>query len=356
MVQIKLLSEPYEGSYNNLLSYSNEATLYSTMEYRNLLKDFLDCEPYYLIAIVRNQVVGALPSMIKEGGYGPILNSLPFFGSHGGVLTDSRLPREEQVRVKLDLLEALKQLASEKKCTLSTIKTSPFEKDIAFYEDNLSYAFKTHRLTQITHLPPHTDNLSDQLMQLFEPRCRWSIRKALKQGFDIFSSRKPDHVAKLQQLHADNLRAVRGPTKPLDFFIKALRYFPNDKQCELLCAFLNDKMIAGLLYFTFKNQVEYFTPAFDLQHSSKQPNSLLIYEGMLRSVPRGVRYWNFGGTLPSSKGLYMFKKSWAARDYPYYYYTLKHRDITHFEKLSPKEILAEYEWFYVIPFPKKGEA
>lgn len=349
-MDVSTLTREYEQSYRDMLAHSAEATLYATLEYRDLLHDFLGVEPVYLTAIRGPDVIAALPTMIKEGKYGNVLNSLPFFGSHGGVIADSRLSKGEQRNVRHDLLDALLALAGDKGCVLSTIKTSPFETDTAFYDDFSHYAYKADRLAQITVLPQGSQDLSERLMSVFEPRCRWSIKKALKQGFEISSSRKQECVERLQKLHEENIRAVGGPVKPLDFFVKALRHFPDDGQCELLCAMLGGEMVAGLLYFTFRDQVEYFTPAADPLHSSKQPNSLLIYEAMRRSVLRGVKYWNFGGTLPESTGLYMFKRSWGARDHPYHYYTLRHKEPDGFKTAPPGELASEYRWFYVMPY------
>lgn len=302
------LTPEYEEGYRGLLTRSREATLYATLEYRDLLADFIGCEPVYLAYVNAGRVVGALPTMLQRGSLGNVINSLPFFGSHGGFLVDCRLGPQEKLGVKKELLSAFLELAAEKECVTSTFKTSPFEPDVGFYEHDVPHRFTADRVAQVTLLPDEADGLPDALTRRFSQRPRCSIKKALRAGITVAPSRDPRHVEALQRMHAQGMAAVGAPVKPLDFFVKALRHFPDDDQCEMLCALLDGEMIAGLLYFTFRDQVEYFTPAFDDSYSGLQPNSLLIYEGMMRSIARGVRYWNFDGTLPESTSLYLFKK------------------------------------------------
>ena len=116
-------------------------------------------------------------------------------------------------------------------------------------------------------------------------------------------------------------------------------------------ALMNRKRIAGLLVFYFKDTVEYFTPAFDIEYKKEQATSFLIYEAMKKSIEKGFKYWNFGGTtLPSQRDVAYFKKSWGSDEYPYYYYTMKHQEMDEIMNLKAEEILEKYKWFYVLPF------
>src|SRR3954468_19561869 len=84
-----LVSPEAEASYSAFLSTHPARMLYYSLAYRDLLASHLDCEARYFAAVDGDGAVhGILPTMIRNGPYGPVVNSLPFFGSHGGVLAD----------------------------------------------------------------------------------------------------------------------------------------------------------------------------------------------------------------------------------------------------------------------------
>src|SRR5207245_11496458 len=67
-----------------------------TLAWKGLLEELLGCEPHYLVARERGEIVGVLPAMERGG----ILNALPFYGSCGAPLGEAAA-----------LLEAYEQLA-----------------------------------------------------------------------------------------------------------------------------------------------------------------------------------------------------------------------------------------------------
>ena len=76
----------------------------------------------------------------------------------------------------------------------------------------------------------------------------------------------------------------------------------------------------------------------------------VIFEAMQDAARRGCRNWNWGGTWLSQGGVYDFKSRWGARDVPYHYYVRLHARGAALARLSREELLAEYPYFYVLPF------
>ena len=348
MIDTVTLTEDYEEGYTDMLHNCREAMFNHSIPYRNLLSDFLAGKPYYIIAIEGDEVVGAIPAFLKENTrYGNILNSLPFFGSHGGVLVRSNSDDNKKARIKELLLNGFNALAKEKDCLLSTIVTSPLDLDISFYEDNLPHKFKDKRVAQIAEFRNDVDDAEREIMyRLIEPSNRRAIRRPLKHGVTLELSRD---FGPLFEMHKENISSKEGNVKPMSFFQK-VHDLIGEKDYDLMYARKEEIIIAGLLVFFFKDMVEYFTPALRYEYSIEQGGTFLIYEGMKKAITNGYKYWNFGGTSESQQSLHRFKERWGTRDYPYYYYIVQHRNIDHILQMKPQDIMEEYKWFYVLPF------
>jgi len=346
MIEISLLKKNEEHEYTEMLHKSNESMFFQTIPYRDLLEEFLSVKSYFIVAKKSGRVVAAIPAYIKENKeYGNVMNSSPFIGSNGGFIVDSRLDYLEKREIKKKLLKRYNELAVEKNCVLSTIITSPFDRDILFYEDNLDYRFRDYRIGYIKGFDMCFNNQEELLLRTVEKRCRNSITRS-KKNLELEDS---DDFKDLFELHKKNIEG-KGAFKPFRFFELIKKHF-KEGEYELSYALMNRKRIAGLLVFYFKDTVEYFTPAFDIEYKKEQATSFLIYEAMEKSIKKGFKYWNFGGTtLPSQKDVAYFKKSWGSDEHPYYYYTMKHQEINEIMNLKAEEILEKYKWFYVLPF------
>jgi len=348
VIDITMLTGNYEARYTEMLHNCREAMFNHSPQYRNLLSDFLSCQPCYIIAIEEGEVIGAIPAFLKENTkYGNILNSLPFFGSHGGVLVQSKFDENKKRQIKRSLLDSFSALAREKDCILSTMITSPFDSDISFYENNLPYKFKDRRVAPIVEFRDNIDNAEHEIMyHIIEPDNRRAIRRPLKHGVTLEFSQD---FGPLFEMHNENISSKGGNVKPMAFFQK-VRELIKENDYDLIYAKKEGVIIAGLLVFFFKNIVDYFTPALRYEYSIEQGTTFLIYEGMKKAIASGYKYWNFGGTSESQPSLHRFKARWGTKDYPYYYYIIQHRNIDHILQMKPQDILEEYKWFYVLPF------
>ena len=350
MIEISLLKKSEEGEYTEMLHKSNESMFFHSIPYMNLLEEFLSVKSCFIVARKSGRIVGAIPVYLKKNKeYGNVMNSSPFSGSNGGFIVDSRIDYLEKKEIKKELLERYDELAVEKNCVLSTIITSPFDRDILFYEDNLDYKFRDYRLGHIKEFDISFNDSEESMLRTIRRIRRRAITKSKKNLKLEYSNNFKD----ISELHRKNIEE-RGVFKPFRFFELIKKYF-KEGEYELSYALMNGERIAGVLVFHFKDTVEYFSTGFDIEYKSEQATTFLIYEVMKKSIGKGFKYWNFGGTtLPAQKGVADFKKSWGSYEYPYYYYTMKHREIDEIMNLNAEEILEKYKWFYVLPFSEIG--
>jgi hypothetical protein len=337
-----------ENDYTDMLLNCAEAMFFHSVQYRNVLTDTVSAEPYYFIAIENGRIVGALPSFLKiNNRYGNILNSLPFFGSHGGFLVRSEFPLNKKVEIKNKLLEQFVSTAHKNRCILSTIITSPLDTDIDFYEKNIGYQFKDKRIAPIIRFK---DNILDSereiLYSIIEPDLRRTIRRPIKHGIIIETS---DDFKPLYEMNYGNLTSMNSIAQPLEYF-KNIKNKVDNNYYQLLYAKQDNSIIAGLLLFLFNKVVIYSVPAQKKEYSTEQANSLLIYTGMVKAINDSYKCWNFGGTSEEQVSLHKFKSRWGTTDYPYYYYITRYANIDHIFAMEKAQLLQEYQWFYVLPF------
>jgi hypothetical protein len=326
-MEVSILDNTNNNKYAEMLSDCNEAMFYHSIQYQNILKDIVACEPYYLVVHNRDTILGAFPCFLKENSrYGNILNSLPFFGSHGGVLIRSSIGIEERFKTNKLLLDSFNALAKEKHCILSTIITSPFDTNIAFYENHLHYRFSDRRIAPIIEFNSNiTDVEHEILYNIIDPDLRRTIRRPIKHGISVEESRD---FLPLYEMNRQAILSKGGVPQPFTYFQK-IRDSLEEGFYELTYAKQGDIIIAGLLVFNFKNTINYSIPAHYAEYSGEQGISLLIYEGMKKALRNGTKYWNFGGTSANQTSLHKFKSRWGTTDYHYHYFVNQYSDIGH---------------------------
>lgn len=356
-IQIDLLAPDSQPHYEELLGSVGHSLLYASLPYRDFLKRILaESQDCYLVAYERGEMVGALPAFVKHNPrHGNVLNSLPFYGSNGGVIVSPRASSGPEV--KRALVGAFNSLAAEKSAVASTIISNPLDADAAFYEEHTGANLRDERIGQVTALPEYSGDaaaLPEALMGMFHQKTRNSIRKAQKSGVVVTHSAAPEDMETLAVLHRQNIEAVGGRPKPRSVFAAVREAFAYDRDYRLYLAEQEGAVIAALLVFFHHRTAEYFTPATLASHRVYQPMSVLVFEAMQEAARRGCRYWNWGGTWATQDGVYQFKSRWGTRDLRYVYYVRECPGEGHLRRLTPREILAEYPYFYVLPFGVLG--
>lgn len=337
---IKLTSEYYE-KYNEYLC-KKDALFYVSLKYKDFLEKLLDDESYYLIAIDNKEIVGILPLFIRRNAeMGNVMNSLPFYGSNGGIIADND-------DVRHVLLNNYYDMADREKCVSTTIINSPFDKNVDWYEENIAYDYRDQRIGQITFLPDKSDNIEEELLGLYHNMVRRCIKKAQKNEISVGIDNSMEAFSFLYDTHVDNMNRIGGLSKDKKFFDLIPDSFEAGKDYNIYTAKISNKRIAALLIFYYNSTVEYFTPVTLDEYRTYQPLSLIVYQAMQDAVLRGYKKWNWGGTWMTQEGVYDFKRKWGTQDLYYYYYiNIYNKKILDVDK---SQILSLYKNYYLFPF------
>jgi Acetyltransferase (GNAT) domain len=334
-MKIEILRPKFFEAYNQFLLAQESSLFYYSLKYRDFLKDLLGCEEKYLVALDGELIHGILPLMYIEQGGGRIYNSLPYYGSNGGILTNNEKAYQELVRT-------YNAIASEQATIASTIINNPFVQEKA---EDLVHNYKDYRIAQFTPLL-QTDATREFLMSRIDSSARRNVKKAVAEGVSVEID--CDQMGCLKQFHEKSFLATGRVPKGEAFFAAVPLHFTAGKDYEIYVAKREGVVIAALLLFYFNQTVEYFTPAVEESYRPVQPLPLVLITAMADAAKRGFKWWNWGGTWKSQIGVYRFKKKWAAQERDYLYCTqLNDLTLLTWEK---EKILSLFPHFFIVPF------
>ncbi|MCM1125489.1 MAG: GNAT family N-acetyltransferase [Lachnospiraceae bacterium] len=341
---IKVLTDEYADRYEKYVSNKKDSLMYWSLKYRGILTDFLGDESEYLIAVdADDDVIGCLPIFYrKDNDFGIVANSLPYYGSHGGILADDD-------RVRNCLLDEYVNRMHAQSCAASTIVGSPLTDYDGLYKEKLKPTYIDERIELMTYFPYDNDlDVDEALMAKYHYKVRNMIRKAIKNGVDVKLDHSMEAVEFLYNTHKENMLAVGGLPKEKRFFEMINTHYKAGLDYNLYVAYMQGVKIAAMLVFYFNGTVEYYTPAIVSEYRNYQPLSLLIYIAMQDAMKKGMEKWNWGGTGLTQTSLYTFKSRWGTTETRYYYYTkIWDKDIL---KVEQKDILKKFSNYYVYPF------
>lgn len=336
MISVEPLAAALEAAYDDLLDRHDDALIYHSLQYRGLLVELLGCTAEYLVASDSGELRGALPLMWARDPLdgGRVLNSLPYYGSNGGVVADTREVAEA-------LLDAYDERAGDATTLAATLVENPFGE---LPRDPL-HVVRDERISQVTALPEPGAGRG-QWSDSVDSSARRNVRRARSAGYVV--ERDASAAATLHRIHVENMRAVGGLAKEARFFELLPSHFQEGADYDIYVARAGDRVDAALLIFWRNVTAEYFTPAIAHEARSGQPMAAILAEAMADAVARGIRRWNWGGTWLSQTGVYRFKRKWGAAERRYTYYTqLNDRDLL---RCAPEELRSRFPNFFVVPF------
>ena len=355
-MQIDILQETSEGDYEAFLHALPTSMLFQSVRYRNMLRQVLPgAEDRYFLAreTQGGRIVGALPTFVlRHPISGTVINSLPFFGSNGGVLS---LPGVDRAPVAKVLLTALKAFAKDENAASTTVVSHPLDTEAALeiYRTELRPSAEDERIGQITPLPPlpvySAAEAEVKLFALYHQKTRNVIRKAQSSGFEVTHEDTDEAMRELYAVHEENMTQIGGVVKPYSFFQIIQKTYRYDDDYRVYIARKDGRVAAALLVFYYNRIAEYFTPVTRAEFRILQPQSLLCLLGMQEAMRRGCTHWNWGGTGLAQTGVYEFKRKWGTEDHRYRYF-IAERDDQPLRKLSRAELLGSFPNFFAIPF------
>jgi hypothetical protein len=327
-----------ERKYEELIEKTSNVLIYTHLSYLDAVASFTKSELYFVLDITEEKFNAAIPFCLYRGRYGPVINSLPFYGSNGGIIA-----MKDAVCTAEPLLQKLIEFARQ----VNSISVTVIESPLNQYLDKVfaNFSLKDSRISFLNNftIGMNPENL---IKQFQEPRPR-NIRRAQSAGIEVRQSHSQEAIDFLSITHEENITSIGGLAKPPEFFEILLTNL-SQENWVIFEALLDGKRIASLLLLQSKNVIEYFTPAVLPEFRSLQALSLLIFQGMQFAIKNEIEFWNWGGTWESQTGVFDYKKKWASQKGVYKYHTLLLDESLILKK--KEDLLDAYPYFYVLPF------
>lgn len=314
-------------------------TFFHSAKYLSLLEKLLKIKISAITARENNQLEGVLPFFIKESTHGKVINSSPYFGSYGGVLSKSN-------EIKKKLLEEFNSFNVQNDVLSAVIISNPFDENKDLYSKYFKFHSVEKKISQCTILEGKSES---DLWSKLEKRVRGSVKKSEKNDIvvknDIIDNKQ---LTDFYNTHTKSMKEKNAQSKSLDFFKLVKENFIQKKDFDIFIGYKNSIPLSFLLIFYYYPFAEYYMPAQKEEYKELQVNSLLIWKSMESAIKKEMKFYNFGGTPMDNKDLHRFKRGWDAIEFPYDYFI--YRDIDRIRNIGLVELKKLFNNFYVVPY------
>lgn len=301
----------------------------------------------YLSVESSGDTIALVPSFRREGEAGTIVNSLPFFGSFGGVLCDPLLSSSDRNQIGRHLI----QYWSDTDVTRVILIEPPFGSRVEQFLPNAKQV--AGRLTHVTKLPDATvGDMRNTLFGHMHVKLRNAARKAANARVSLARETSPTGFRAVEELHVSESQGMGRAHKDHRFFTATQRIALASGEVEVYTARdAESRVVAALLLFVSGSTAEYFVPVVHRHWRDQQVMTGLNLYAMLDVSSRlGVKRWHWGGSNFDQASLIRYKARWGSHEYPYAYRQLDLGRAGGLSALSRNAILQMYPHFYVRTF------
>jgi len=299
---------------------------------------------------------------VKKTSKGVAINSVPFYGSHGGIKSLS--PSFDSYNLSQKDREQIPKVADlvfQHNPISLTIIENPFqdEKEKILNQYLFKILDKKVKLTfqqtkRIGYIKSVTNiKTNEDLLMSYHSKTRNCVKKWLKseklvENVSITNSNFDHHLDWLWRNHYIGISKKGGIPKPQLFFTSLKESYDPHRFQLLIAKEQSGEIIAGLLNFITNKTIEYWTPVVTTQGQKYNAIYGLIHSSMLYMIREKLEFFNFGGTWPSQESLARFKKRFGSEEKEYSYYTWYNKDFL--SKIDNDLILNEWPFYYIKNF------
>lgn len=339
-MSLELISDIENYKKLNISKINNISNFFTNYYYLKLLQEYLSADFKCIVLKDKDSIIAAIPFFIKSGPLGNIVNSLPFFGSNGGMMYNSCsiINKDKIMNFFLNIMHDFQVVSY-------TIISSPFYKDDEFYN---KYNFD-NIIERVAFITQFKNQNIDEIYNKISSSAKRNIKKANSLNIEISISKDKKIKNFLMNNHISSIQNKNGDYKDIVFFNKLFETLPN-RYWDIFYAHKNDEIMSALLVLYGSKVVEYFIPVIKEEYKSNQSLSLIIYEAFKHAVKNNNHYFNWGGTWLSQEGVIKFKSKWSDIRSSYFYYNnIINSNIYDHNSLYFRN---NYKHFYVVPFEK----
>ena len=309
MFKFRRYNKNDEALWDKFVSDSNNGTIFHLRKFLNYHpKDkFVD----HSILIIKNKkLFSVFPAAERVVSNQKVLVSHP--GSSVGSFV---IPENLSIANSIELVSQIKNYAKEFGFNGIQITLPPnlYQKRLSNYMDFAffkgGFIYKKREITSILFLEKNIETT----LKKFRPSHRRAVKTAQSKGVIVRESEKYDEYYKILQKNLSKRHGV-NPTHTLRELKKLKRIFKD--KIKLFSAFIDGKMIAGIVNFIINEQVVLaFYISHDELYNQYRPLNILFYEVFFWAIESKYKVYDFGIFTVNEKpnmGLGRFKENFGA--------------------------------------------
>jgi hypothetical protein len=294
-VKVSVLSPSDEPAWREYVNAHPDATIYHTLEWRDILYNEYRVEPVYLIAKEGERIVGVLPMFFVKNLRGRRLMSLPF-SIYGGPVCDS-------AEALYLLINCAWGECEEKGIGSLTIRTGGHITGFSAGKEYISSVLDI-------------DKDMDAIWNMLKYNTRTAIRRARSNGLSFNFATDDDAIKAFYSLQLRSRKRQGLPTPSLRYYRSIVNGLNG--RARLAIVRQGDTPLAGGLFFAFKDTFLFAQGASDYRYQNWRPNDLLVWEAIKRAHGEGFKSFDFGLTPCDDEELLFFKRKWGGSLTPWY--------------------------------------
>ena len=300
-MQIQIINPLESPTWDETLLSFNDSTIFHTSNWAKVLSETYQYKPCYFIATKNGKMTALLPVMeIKSLLTGKRGVSLPF--------TDSCEVMGESAEAVGQMIEELRHYGKKKGWRYFELRG----------RKSILAEKKPHSFYYTHHLQLRSDEQG--LFSGFRDSNKRNIKKALKQGVQVRIDRSLDAVKRFYRLNCITRKHHGLPPQPFGFFRKIHEHIMSQNRGFVALATHGEHVIAGAVYFHFRDKAIYKYGASDRHYQNLRANNLVMWEAIKHLFENGFKTLDFGRTEPENEGLLQFKRGWGTSEHVLNYY------------------------------------
>lgn len=301
MLETTLATEDDLKDWDSMVSLCPYSEALHTISWRDaLLSSFGQFEPLYMVAKEGGSVVALFPSFIfKPIPFYRVLLSMPWTLPGGPILLPGADP-EHSVSSICQALERSSYKFSE------IVITLPVDIDKSIGDALRSFGFE-RQYSGFTHLLDISKGF-DRVWASYNKRVRGAVRKAEKTGVEVKETDSEPDLLDFYRLYIAMMQRFKSTPKPLSL----MKTLQSSNIARLVCAYLNGRLIAGLLFLHFNSHVRLWCEASNREYLAYRPNNAIINYIVRWACDNGYKVVDFGASPVGNEGLVAFKEEWGA--------------------------------------------
>ena len=306
--EVQQLDKNDYNRWNDFLKTHKNATIFHTIEWKNVLEETFGYKPEYLV--VKNsegKIVGISPAFSVKTLFGKVIVSQPFF-EYGGPIVERGFEGAYK-----EILTFYKDKVKNERIKYVEIRVLPGGENEHFDNTGFIKQFKAYDFYIDVK---GKDFEKDIWLGLYtkKSRVRNSVKKAIKSGVRVVED---DDIDIYYGLYIKTISKLGSPPYPKTLFENIKKYAGSS--VRFTYAYLKEVPIAAMMSFPYNNRDLMVGLVSDEKYQEYRANDLLYNEQIEYATKNKFEIVDLGRTRPDSS-YERYKKKWGATRVDLYSY------------------------------------